>query len=102
MCGLRPGIDIEIIETQLRPGEKLHEELWWETEDAVPSSHPLIRLAPVGSAPKSVAALLPLIRDLVDRDAEGPLRHVLEEAVGLEHARRDGGRAAEARASLSA
>ncbi|MGH7546729.1 MAG: polysaccharide biosynthesis protein [Gemmatimonadales bacterium] len=83
MSGLRPGIDIEIIETGLRPGEKVHEELWWETEDAMPSSHPFIMLATVGSAPKSVTTLIPLIRELVDRDEEVRLRQVLAEAVGL-------------------
>src|SRR5437763_4991647 len=83
MSGLRPGIDIEIVETGLRPGEKLHEELWWETERAAPSSHPKIMLATVGSAAGSVVGLIPLIRELVDGDDELRLRHLLERAVGL-------------------
>ena len=81
--GLRPGIDIEIVETGLRPGEKLHEELWWETEHAAPSGHPKIMLATVGSAADSVVELIPLIRELVDGDDELRLRHLLERAVGL-------------------
>ena len=83
MSGLRPGIDIEIVETGLRPGEKLHEELWWETEHAAPSSHPKILLATVGSAVGSVVGLIPLIRELVEREQEIALRHVLEQSVGL-------------------
>src|SRR5256886_8551577 len=70
MSGLRPGVDIEVVETGLRPGEKLHEELWWETEHAAPSSHPKIMLATVGSAVGSVVGLIPLIRELVERDQE--------------------------------
>jgi len=83
MSGLRPGIDIEIVETGLRPGEKLHEELWWETEHAVPSSHPKIMLATVGNVAGGVVGLIPLIRELVEQDDELRLRHLLERAVGL-------------------
>ena len=83
MWGLRPGSDIEIVETGLRPGEKLHEELWWATENAAPSRHQKIMLATVGGAPRSVVGLIPMIRELVDRDDELLLRGILEEAVGL-------------------
>ena len=83
MSGLRPGIDIEIVETGLRPGEKLHEELWWETEQACCSSHPRILLRPVAGGRISVASLIPLIRALVEQDDEIALRRVLEESVGL-------------------
>ncbi len=83
MNGLRPGIDIEIAETGLRPGEKLHEELWWATENATPSGHPQIMLATVGAGPHSVRGLIPVIRELVDRDDELLLRGILESAVGL-------------------
>ena len=67
MWGLRPGSDIEIVETSLRPGEKLHEELWWATENAAPSRHPKIMLATVGGALRSVVGLIPIIRELVDQ-----------------------------------
>ena len=83
MSGLRPGVDIEIVETGLRPGEKLHEELWWETEHAVPSGHPKIMLATVGNVAGGVVGLIPLIRELVEQDDELRLRHLLERAVGL-------------------
>jgi FlaA1/EpsC-like NDP-sugar epimerase len=83
MNGLRPGIDIDIVETGLRPGEKLHEELWWEMENAVPSRHPRIMVATVGATPRSVMPLIQLIREFVDRDEELLLRSLLEESVGL-------------------
>jgi FlaA1/EpsC-like NDP-sugar epimerase len=42
LSGLRPGIDIEIEFTGLRPGDKLYEELNHDTENTVPTSHPKI------------------------------------------------------------
>jgi FlaA1/EpsC-like NDP-sugar epimerase/lipopolysaccharide/colanic/teichoic acid biosynthesis glycosyltransferase len=43
MRGLRPGVDIEIRYTGIRPGEKLHEELTHTEEMTSPTAHPLIR-----------------------------------------------------------
>jgi len=39
LSGKEPGKDIEIVFTDLRPGEKLHEELITEGEDVIPTSH---------------------------------------------------------------
>jgi FlaA1/EpsC-like NDP-sugar epimerase len=39
LSGYRPYEDIDIVITQLRPGEKLHEELILEIESAKPTSH---------------------------------------------------------------
>jgi FlaA1/EpsC-like NDP-sugar epimerase len=83
LSGLRPGADIEIVETGLRPGEKLHEELWWDAQHAKPSSHPQIMLGEVGGAGSGIRALVPLIRELVEKDDPILLHHLLEESVGL-------------------
>ena len=40
LSGLRPHHDIKIVETGLRPGEKLYEELTFETEETAATSHP--------------------------------------------------------------
>src|SRR5207253_520438 len=51
MRGLRPEIDIPIVYTGVRPGEKLHEELVFAEEDREPTEHPLIhRVKPLSSA----------------------------------------------------
>ena len=42
MSGLRPGIDIEIRITGSRPGEKLHEMLWSDASQVIPTSFPRI------------------------------------------------------------
>ncbi|MBI3978897.1 MAG: polysaccharide biosynthesis protein [Chloroflexi bacterium] len=42
MRGLRPGIDIPIVYTGMRPGEKLHEELYGNGEQKEPTPHPLV------------------------------------------------------------
>jgi FlaA1/EpsC-like NDP-sugar epimerase len=40
--GLRPEIDIAIVEVGLRPGEKLHESLTTRGEDLAPTAHPRV------------------------------------------------------------
>jgi len=40
--GLRPGADIKIVYTGLRPGERLHEELLGPDEGSRPTEHPAI------------------------------------------------------------
>jgi len=45
LSGLEPGQDIEIKFTGLRPGEKLYEELFHESEPLVGTSHPKLMLS---------------------------------------------------------
>jgi len=45
LSGKKPGEDIEITYTGLRPGEKLYEELFHESEKLAGTSHPKILLA---------------------------------------------------------
>ncbi len=81
--GLRPGADIEIVETGLRPGEKLHEELWWHSDSTVPSSHSKIMLGEVGTIPGGARPLVAAICALVEAEEEIGLRDLLTRAVGL-------------------
>ena len=53
--GLRPGKDIEIVFTGLRPGEKLYEKLFSDHEEVLKTEHPRILMAVSGrSAAKAV------------------------------------------------
>jgi FlaA1/EpsC-like NDP-sugar epimerase len=47
LSGLQPEIDIKIVYTGLRPGEKLYEELLNVSENTLPTHHPRIMIAKV-------------------------------------------------------
>jgi FlaA1/EpsC-like NDP-sugar epimerase len=55
LAGLRPGDDIKIVFTGLRPGEKLYEELFHSSENTVKTAHESIFLA--SPRPVDVAGL---------------------------------------------
>lgn len=42
LSGLRPGLDIKIDITGIRPGEKLHEQLWSEHAEVTPTIFPFV------------------------------------------------------------
>ena len=45
--GLRPEVDIPIVYTGVRPGEKMHEELLGDGEERCPTTHPhIFRIRP--------------------------------------------------------
>ncbi len=48
LAGLVPDVDVPVVYTGLRPGEKLSEELWTATERPRPTAHPGILVAPRG------------------------------------------------------
>jgi O-antigen biosynthesis protein WbqV len=56
LAGLVPERDIKIEYTGLRPGEKLHEELFHDAEAAVPTANPALRLAAPRTANYAVLA----------------------------------------------
>ncbi len=45
LSGRRPGVDIQIVFSGIRPGEKLYEELYLEAEQAEKTAHPKILVA---------------------------------------------------------
>jgi len=47
LVGLRPYLDINIVYSGLRPGEKLYEELLSDAETTIPTRHPKIMIAKV-------------------------------------------------------
>jgi FlaA1/EpsC-like NDP-sugar epimerase len=63
LSGKRPGSDISIRYTGLRPGEKLYEELFYESEDLAETSHPKIRVAR-GGLPVARETVASVVRGL--------------------------------------
>jgi FlaA1/EpsC-like NDP-sugar epimerase len=80
--GLRPGEDIDIVFTGLRPGEKLFEELSYEGENILPTDHPKIMRFVCEPQPlKEVRKHLGLLAaHLYDAEAN-QLKLLLKEAV---------------------
>jgi FlaA1/EpsC-like NDP-sugar epimerase len=62
--------DIEIVFTGLRPGEKLYEELYFDDEQRVPTSHPKVFCAQ--HRPTTLAAAERVIDSLADVTDEPP------------------------------
>ncbi|MEE8203182.1 MAG: nucleoside-diphosphate sugar epimerase/dehydratase [Alphaproteobacteria bacterium] len=62
LAGLRPDVDVEIVYTGIRPGEKLYEELFYASESLVPTGRDGILLA--RSTPADLQLLLGGIDDL--------------------------------------
>lgn len=79
LSGHEPGRDIEIRFIGLRPGEKLHEELFHTQENLMGTRHPKILLAEARGIDRSV--LLEQLQKLADACAvyeAAPLRHTLK------------------------
>ena len=53
LVGLRPYLDINIVYSGLRPGEKLYEELLSDAENTIPTAHPKIMIAKVSESDAS-------------------------------------------------
>lgn len=86
LSGLKPHEDIKIIETGIRPGEKLYEELTFETEETAATEHPKIFINRIsGLDPDALRmALLRLSAFIRERDEVG-LRNFLNELLPEAH-----------------
>jgi FlaA1/EpsC-like NDP-sugar epimerase len=82
LSGLKPHQDIKIIETGMRPGEKLYEELTFDNETAVATSHPKIFISRIASLERErIQMALEQLTQLVhERNAE-ELRRFLNKFI---------------------
>jgi FlaA1/EpsC-like NDP-sugar epimerase len=80
LAGLEPGVDIEMKPIELRPGDKLHEELLTRTEALTPTKHPKISAAqPEDNIPACFDLAISEMKDMADRsDRVGIVRRLQE------------------------
>src|SRR3989441_8876474 len=71
MRGVRPEVDIPIVYTGVRPGEKLHEELVFPQEGRERTEHPLIHRVKVGQLGPDIGDLRTGIKSLLDLSSNG-------------------------------
>jgi FlaA1/EpsC-like NDP-sugar epimerase/lipopolysaccharide/colanic/teichoic acid biosynthesis glycosyltransferase len=86
--GLRPDVDIAIIYTGIRPGEKLHEELAYVEEEKQPTPHPSISVLSAGNG-QTVPATVPherSIQTLLALAARGSRERLVHELLRLSQA----------------
>jgi FlaA1/EpsC-like NDP-sugar epimerase len=69
LAGLRPGEDIQIVYTGLRPGERMEERLWEKDEEPVETGHGKILKA--GTATARVDGILSAIHALAQQHQPG-------------------------------
>lgn len=82
LYGLELGKDIDIIETGLRPGEKLYEELLSDKEKTLKTHHPKIMRAKVQSLPKAIVKnLINELAELIVEDDEFALVEKMKKIV---------------------
>jgi FlaA1/EpsC-like NDP-sugar epimerase len=82
LSGLKPHQDIKIVETGIRPGEKLNEELRFEHEETIATSHPKIfvsKIKPLESGEIQIA--LERLTELVNERNDNGLRVFLNELI---------------------
>ncbi len=84
LSGKKPGEDIEIVYTGLRPGEKPYEELFHEAESLVETSHPKTLLARSRTVDLAVADReIDAMARACDNNDEAELRQLLRRFVEL-------------------
>ncbi|MBV8738141.1 MAG: polysaccharide biosynthesis protein [Alphaproteobacteria bacterium] len=82
LAGLRPDRDVKIAFVGLRPGEKLHEELFHPDEPLIPTSSPAIRLAAPRTADYGVLARsIDELEDVARSRREERMMQLLERLV---------------------
>jgi FlaA1/EpsC-like NDP-sugar epimerase len=82
LSGMKPYEDIKIVETGIRPGEKLHEELAFEIETSGATSHPKIFISKLKhDDPDAVQFAIKRLRQIVAEASESELRKLLSEVI---------------------
>lgn len=80
--GLEPGKDIDIVYSGLRPGEKIHEELYWKGEGIVPTNNKKITmLKQNGISHVNISDKIDLMSKYAEKNDVGEILRLLKEVV---------------------
>jgi FlaA1/EpsC-like NDP-sugar epimerase len=86
LSGKEPDVDIKIIYTGLRDGEKLYEELITEGENIFPTKHEKIMVLKSNCHENADVNYLQIMRQKLDKDIEELMKHSLShDAVAIKH-----------------
>lgn len=72
--GLRPGIDIKLVFSGIRPGEKLHEELFEPTDNPIATPHPYIMKVNVWDGQWNTEVFEQQLHDLIQSNDPSAIR----------------------------
>lgn len=82
LAGLRPDVDVAISYTGLRPGEKMHEQLFYGNEALQPTAHEAIQVAAAREASlKELGKQLSALFKLLSRGEDATIRAALKTLV---------------------
>ena len=81
LSGFEPDEDIAIVFTDLRPGEKLHEELIADEEEIATTHHDRIKVLRAGAMPSAPAIWLPRLQRSVEAGDAQAIVALLQELV---------------------
>ena len=84
-AGLVPYVDIDIVETGLRPGEKLFEELLIDKENQIETENKKIFIEPRDKTNEDIAKDLKTVLKVFDMDANEDIKTVLSSIVITYH-----------------
>src|SRR5262249_45954381 len=85
MSGLRPDTDIPIQIVGARPGEKLHEQLWYEGSDVSTTDFPYVFRVKASTLPPHVADRIGELERAAAGRAEASDVHRLLESLPLDY-----------------
>jgi FlaA1/EpsC-like NDP-sugar epimerase len=82
LSGLQPGIDIEIVFTGMRPGERLHEILFASEEPPVDIGLPGVMAAKPNEPPmQALKSWMAGLRQAIENDDPATIKAILKDAV---------------------
>ncbi|MGZ5280148.1 MAG: polysaccharide biosynthesis protein, partial [Pseudobdellovibrionaceae bacterium] len=74
----QPEVDIKIVYTGLRPGEKLFEELFHSNEKILPTLHPMVKIAKTAPPDENFKANLDFLMTLSDETSPSMVKEAIK------------------------